>query len=97
MNRPTDVQIAAAAQAKVARALALIERAQNDLGSACAELSALTGGVPVWRACHKLTDQVHKFWYRVHHWRGGGKFSLDSTNIDALARAIAKQQEGATP
>lgn len=78
-----------AARERVQRAMTLIERAQNDLGAACAELSALEGGIPVWTACHKLTDKVHAFWYRVERFRNGGRYKLDGTNVEALQRRLA--------
>ena len=81
-----------AARARVTKALEHIERAQNELASACGELSALNGGVPVWTACHKLTDRVHAFWHRVESFRNGGRFSLDSTNVEALARRLAAEK-----
>lgn len=88
MPQLTDAQLRAAARAKVDRALSLIESAQNQLADACAQLSALNGGIPVWTACHKLTDKVHDFWYRVDGFRSGGKYSLDSTNVAALQKQV---------
>lgn len=95
MNALTPEQLRAAANDKVRRALMLIERAQNDLGSACAELSALEGGIPVWTACHKLTDKVHAFWYRVDRFRSSGRFKLDGTNVEALERRLTANQVNA--
>lgn len=97
MSALTPEQLRAAANEKVRRALVLIERAQNDLGSACAELSALEGGIPIWTACHKLADKVHCFWYRVDRFRAGGKFKLDGTNVEAIERRLANQQQKAQP
>lgn len=88
MSPLTAEQLRTAANDKVRRALVLIERAQNDLGSACAELSALEGGIPVWTACHKLADRVRSFWYRVDRFRAAGKFKLDGTNVEALQRRL---------
>lgn len=90
LARPTDAQIRAAAEARVRQAMRYIENAQNELARACAELSAITHGIPVWNACHKLTDKVHAFWYRVQDFSHGRRYSLDSANIEALARALAK-------
>lgn len=95
--RPTDEQIRAAAQAKINGALALIERAQNDLSRACGELSAITSGVPVWKACHGMTDKVHALWWRVHHFRNAGKFGLDSMHIESLSRRLAESQKTVQP
>ena len=91
----TEEQLRAEALRRVSRALALIEQAQNDLGSACAELSALEGGMRVWNACRKLTDRVHEFWYRIDGFRASGRFKLDGTNVAALARRL--QQQATTP
>lgn len=93
MSTPTAEQVRAEGLMRLRRALELIERAQNDLSSACAELSTLEGGIPVWNACNKLTDRVHAFWYRVERFRNGGKFRLDSDAIHALRRRLAAQQE----
>ncbi len=85
----TQEQIRTAARMRVESAMAHIERAQNELSSACADLSAITGGVPIWTACHKMTDKVHAFWYRVQNFSYGTKYSLDSVNIEGLKRRLA--------
>jgi oxalate decarboxylase/phosphoglucose isomerase-like protein (cupin superfamily) len=89
----TPEQIKAAATIRVDRAMNLIEQAQNNLASACAELSAIEGGVTVWSMCHKLTDRVHTFWYRVQRFRSGGKYRLDGTHIEDLKNSIAKSRQ----
>jgi len=76
----------AVATARVQLALERIERAQNELGAACSELSSLLGGVPVWNATGKLCDKVKALWYRVEHFRRGGRFKLDSLSAEAEAR-----------
>ena len=91
MNALTQEQLRAEAVLRVRRALAKVETAQNALNEACAELSALEGGIPVWTACHKLADKVHAFWYRVDRFRSGGKFKLDGTNVEALERRLAAE------
>lgn len=88
MSGPSPEQVRAEADARVRRALVLIERAQNDLASACGELSALVGGIPVWNACGKLTDRVRAYWYRVDRFRSGGRFKLDDIHTEALARRL---------
>lgn len=100
MNDSTQVvltpeQLKAAAKMRVDRALMLIEQAQGNLASACAELSALEGGVTVWRMCHKMTDSVHKFWYRVNNFRQAGKYRLDSLHIEGLRRRIGDDRQKA--
>jgi len=93
MIEPTPEQIRVEGQLRMRRALELIERAQNDLASACAELSTLEGAVPVWNTCNKLTDKVHAFWHRVNLFRNGGRFKLDSIHIDSLRRRLNATQE----
>jgi hypothetical protein len=89
LARPSDAQIRAAAEARVRQAMRHIENAQNELAAACSELSAITGGCPTWRACNKLTDRVHAFWYRVQEFSFSRKYSLDSVNVEGLARRLA--------
>lgn len=86
----SEAELRAAAVAAADRALRHIENAQNELGNACAELSRLCNGVPVWKSCHTLTDKVHAFWYRVEGFRNGGRYWLDDVNVDALRRARAR-------
>jgi len=76
----------AVAEDRIRHAMELIEQAQNDLALACAELSAVTGGVPIWRATSKLHDRVKAHWYRVDAFRGRGRFGLDSLNTEALRK-----------
>jgi hypothetical protein len=75
-----------AARDRISNAMDRIQRAQNELASACADLSALRGGVPVWRACSALHDKVHALWYRVDTFRASGKYSLDALHVDVLQR-----------
>ena len=76
----------AEAEARIRRALELIESAQGQLGEACAELSAVVGGSAMWSATSKLYDKVKAHWYRVEEFRRRGKFKLDSVNIEAIER-----------
>lgn len=80
----------AEAQRLVREALDHIQEAQNELAHACAALSALVGGVPVWKATGKLYDSVHALWYRVDGFRTGGRYKLDGVNLEALARRLTK-------
>jgi len=89
---PAKEQIRAAAVYKVREAMRRIENAQNELAAACAELSAITHGMPVWNACHKLTGKVHAFWYRVQEFSHSSRYSLDSANIEGLAKALTRRQ-----
>lgn len=86
--QPTPAQLQAAAKFRVDRALRLIEQAQNDLNSACADLSTLNGGVPVWKATGAMADRVKALWYRVHNFRMGGRYSLDDMHVQALAKNL---------
>lgn len=87
--RPSPGQLRAEAQLRVQKALDHIQQAQNELGSACAELSALVGGIPVWKATGTLYDRVRALWYRVESFRARGRFQLDSINVEALERRAA--------
>jgi hypothetical protein len=78
----TDAQLQAAAVLRVETALALIERAQNDLASACAELSTLCGGCSVWKSTSSMTDKVKAHWYRVRDFRIAGRFYLDPMHVE---------------
>jgi hypothetical protein len=93
LRQPSPEQVRAEAIVRIERALELIERAQHDLDSACAELSTIVGGIPVWRATSKMGDRVEALWYRVENFRKVGRFALDSTHIEVLARRLA-QREG---
>lgn len=92
--RLTPEQIRAAARLRVQSAMRHIENAQNELAAACADLSAITGGVPIWNACHKMTDKVHAFWYRVQTFSFGTRYSLDSANVEGLQRRLAASKAG---
>lgn len=90
LTRPTPEQIRADAVAKVARALACIQRAQNELDSASMALSPLVGGRQVHKQVTTLRERVHDLWYKVEGFRGGGRYTLDENNIQALAKRIAE-------
>lgn len=92
LARPTDAQIRAAAEMRVRQAMQHIQNAQDELDRACRMLSALTWGDPTYRACGKLRERVHALWYRVQTFGRGRRYSLDSTNIEALARELASRQ-----
>lgn len=89
LTRPTDAQIQAEAVAKVARALACIQRAQDQLDGALEALSPLIGGRQVYKQVAALRERVHTLWYKVEGFRGGGRYTLDDSNIQALAKRIA--------
>lgn len=82
-------------RARISISLEHVQRAQDELSSACADLSALCGGSPLWNACHKLTDKVHAFWYRVDRFRAIGRYHLDDMNVDGILRRDA--QAAASP
>lgn len=81
--------VRAEAEARVRRALDHIQQAQLELGRASAELASLEGGVVVWRLVGKAYDRVHAAWYRVESFRKGGRFKLDGSATEALAKRIA--------
>lgn len=90
LTRPTQEQIRAEAIAKVARALACIQRAQNELDGACEALSPLFGGRQMHKQVAALRERVHLLWYKVEGFRGGGRYTLDDSNIQALGKRIAE-------
>lgn len=88
---PSKEQIRAATLAKIQRACDAIQEAQNQLGTACGELSALMYGAPAWKKASKLYDTVHAFWYVVDGLRQHSRVTLDSTNVDGLRRALERK------
>lgn len=91
MTQPTELQIRGATLRKIQRACDAIQEAQNQLGTACGELSALMYGAPAWKKAHKLYDNIHAFWYVVDGLRHHSRVRIDSTTIDALRRALEQQ------
>ncbi len=77
----------AVARARVRRALALIEQAQNTLNEACAQLSPVTGFVRDWERVGKVADQVNAAWHRLNG-RDDSEADLDG---DAKRAAAAPQ------
>lgn len=61
---------------RVEDALKKIERAQNDLAAACADLSAIIGAVPLWKRASSLSDACHKFWWSLRN-RDRRRWRLD--------------------
>lgn len=83
-----DQTIAIATKGKIQKALGHIHAAQDQLGHATGELSALVGGVRDWKRASKLYDDVHALWYRVDGLQHDKRVRLDDTNIAAIAKAI---------
>lgn len=83
----TEEQIAVATQARVQAALNAIQRAQNELLTACQALSPLCAASKDYAACQKLYDAVHAFWYRIDGIRHRKGLRLDRANIEALENA----------
>lgn len=81
-------ELAIAARLRADRACELIERAQNDLDTACAELSGLVGGVTVWKATSQMGDRVKALWSKVNGFRNGERYKLDDTHVQYLKRRI---------
>lgn len=93
--KATPEQLKAAARQRADRACALIERAQNDLASACSELSALQKGAPTWRRVSKMHDQVKALWWKVHQFRMSENYRLDPANVAGLERRLQQQADNA--
>lgn len=76
------------------RALDRVQRAQNELDLACADISTILGGVKIWRKSGKVSDQVKAFWYELDRFQGkmedkGGALADGTTVKAALRRAAA--------
>jgi len=82
----------AATRAKVAAAMAAIERAQQELGTAASLLSSLQYGHPAQRATSKLYDRVHAHWYRVQRLQHDRRVRLDPANTAAVLAGAAQLQ-----
>jgi hypothetical protein len=67
----------ALAQARVRRAMILVEDAQRRLGMAMSELSTLQYGAPAHGRVGKLYDRVHAEWYRLQNLFGDDRILLD--------------------
>lgn len=80
---PAD-RLRAESELRVRRALARIQRAQLELNAARSDLSALCGGVQVWKATGNLEIKVRALWYRVEGFRQKGRYRLDDTNIEEI-------------
>lgn len=84
---------------RIRRALAKIQQAQYDLNDACSELSAICGGIPVWKATSRMSDAVRALWYRVDALRTKARHQskqrirIDDTNIAGI---IAREQHQQT-
>lgn len=85
----TEEQIKAATAARIRQALAAVQRAQDELGTACQCLSPLEWGDPTYRKAQKLYDEVHAFWYVVEGLTFNPKVRLDRVNIAALEKAVS--------
>jgi hypothetical protein len=71
-----EVERHAAAELRVRNALQHIERAQNELARACAELSSIRGAMPMWRKISRLHDVVKAAWYAIND-KDRGRWQLD--------------------
>lgn len=91
----TPEELKAAARARLDLACQLIERAQNDLDSACGHLSTLVGGIPMWNATSKLGDRVKALWWKVHNFRMGGRYKLDDMTVQAMEKRADLQSRSA--
>jgi len=78
--------------ARVALAMEAVQRAQDELGTACANLSALCYGYKLQTETSKLYDKVRAHWYRLQDFRSSGRYVLDDTNIEALLERQAARR-----
>jgi hypothetical protein len=81
------------AKLRVERALAQIQLAQDCLGRASAELSALCYGHPAQQRVDKLYDRVHTEWYRTAELRQHPRVALDR---EPTAEELAKDSPDRT-
>lgn len=95
--RLTDRQIRDAARIRIDLAMMAVEAAQNQLARACAQLSAIRGGVQLWRQAHRLHDTTQEFWHRLDSFRSSGRYGLDPVNVAALERALEGDQAPSRP
>lgn len=72
--KPTKAQIA---EARIRRAMVLVERAQNDLARAAADLSVLRYGDPTSMKVYAVSEKAHAVWYRVRELLSNRKIELD--------------------
>lgn len=77
MTQPQNEDTNALAAAKVRRAMALVEEAQNKLMEACQELSPIIGAVPQWRKTSSLHDRVKAHWYALDAWLRKSSHRID--------------------
>jgi hypothetical protein len=72
--------------ARVRAALAHVQQAQNELGRAQQDLSAVIGYTPEWTRLGKLTSKVRDEWYRLESKlrkpARGDLGQLDGNNVD---------------
>jgi hypothetical protein len=75
--RGPDPQRHLGAMVRVHRALDRIQEAQNELGRACEQLSAIRFGHPTQLRVRKLYDRVHAEWYRTRNLLEDPRIELD--------------------
>jgi hypothetical protein len=93
MGRPSaDAEV----ELRVYNAKARIERAQNELSAACADLSAIVGAITNWGRASKLSSACKALWYRLDGCdRTRWKWKLDGMHGDARAAAVAAAEAAA--
>lgn len=64
---------------RIERALQKVERAQNLLGEAAAELSPIIGMVNLWKKACRLGDETQSYWHRLSREGRGKRYSVDAT------------------
>lgn len=79
-------------------AMKRIERAQNLIDLATADLSSILGGVKIWRETSALGDKVKNHWYRVESAyntmlsRGGPRVDESTVEFERQ-RSAAKESQ----
>ncbi len=84
-----DPKIAAAADARVQRALNHIEAAQRELDRACQVLCPVIGGLPQYERAGRLHRTIELEWHRLAEWarKRKGKLDLDESGRRELEEA----------
>lgn len=80
----------AEAKLRILRALAHVQRAQDELGRAAGELSTLRFGHPAQRAVMRVYDRVHEVWYRVNALLVHPRVEVDRDPTDEELTAATK-------
>lgn len=89
--RKTIIQ--AEIQRRMKKALDHIQAAQNELGRAQAELSAIQHGAPECAAVGREYDRVRRLWYRVEKKTKYSKLGLDEMGVKSLQKRLLQSDQ----